>query len=194
MNVRVVKNFINLKDIFELNNWTLSNYHKEFFNISEMNDLKTRYTTRQCSNRKVDKLFNYPKISYKIQKRIIDNFELERFNKANIGKDGIVTGIGFENDYIYEHVDPFWYPQTHTIHFNIITQKSQSGGITIIENNEYEVDNGDILIYNVSQHKHRVSKVIGKIPRILWVFGFCVDDDKLKQIFTDKKEIKIIYS
>jgi hypothetical protein len=183
MNVKIVKNFIDSKDINELNEWTSRNYFKVFFNINRMNDLKTRYTTRQCKIRGVDKLFNYPKSAYEIQKKIIHNFGLEKSNKANIGKDGIVSGIGFENDYIIEHIDPVWYPKTHTIHFNILTKKPQSGGITIIEDNEYDIDSGDILIYNVSKHKHKVSSVIGKIPRILWVFGFSVDDKKLKEIF-----------
>ena len=166
-----------------LNNWTLENYTKEFFNVSQMNHLGTRHTTRQCSNRNVDHLFDYPQTVYNVQSKISTDFGLDNFKKAKIGKNGIVTGIGFKGDYIFEHNDPIWVPNTQTYHFNFISQKPVEGGVTVINNVPHDIDSGDLLIYNVSKCQHRVTETVGNIPRILYVFGFCIDTNKINDIF-----------
>jgi len=183
-NVRVIKNYIDQKLLLDLNKWTLENYRKEFFNISGMNNCQTRFTTRQCTNRGVDHLFDYPNFVYNLQHKIESDFDISDQQKAMIGKNGVVTGIGFENDYIRKHKDPIWYRGTNTVHFNFITQKPLSGGVTVIDNQEYDINSGDILIYNVSEYYHLVTKVIGKIPRILYVFGYSLNQEKLKRVFT----------
>jgi hypothetical protein len=183
MEVKIIKNYLQKDTLKKLNDWTLENYKKSFFNVSNMNNCQTRYTTRQCTNRNVDHLFDYSDFVYEIQKKICNDFDILNQPVAHIGKNGIVTGIGFENDYIEEHVDPIWVKNTQTIHFNIISQKPLNGGITIIENKKYDINSGDLLIYNVSKYKHFVTKVCGNIPRVLYVFGFCLTNQKIKEIF-----------
>lgn len=184
MQVRVVKKYVKSEILDELNSWTLSNYRCPYFSETiGMNSGGTRYTTRQCVNRNRDWLFDYPSVVYDLQKRICDDFCVENEPVAPIGKNGIVTGIGFKNDYIKEHTDPIWIENTETVHFNLISQKSNTGGVTIIEDNSYDIDEGDLLVINVSKHKHKVSKTFGNIPRILYVFGFCLTNKKIKDIF-----------
>jgi len=182
--VKVIKKYVTSDVLNELNSWTLNNYKKPFFNESVyMNSGGTRYTTRQCVNRNRDWMFNYPNAVYNLQKRICTDFSIENEPVIPVGKNGIVTGIGLENDYIEEHTDPIWVENTETIHFNIISQKSNIGGITIIENKMYDIDEGDLLVINVSKHKHKVSKTSGNVSRILYVFGFCLTNKKIKDIF-----------
>ena len=184
--IRVIKNFISYSDLKIMNKWTLDNYEKEFFNIAPMHPdmnrkVPTRFTTRRCIEKGTDHLFDYPSLCYEIQNRIKERFKLDRI--APIGKNGIANGIGMEEDMIVSHSDPQWIEETFTVHFNVISQKPLSGGVTIIENKPYDIDEGDLLIYNVQNLKHRVNKVIGDIPRIIWVFGFCVTSKQLSSIF-----------
>ena len=97
---------------------------------------------------------------------------------------GIVTGIGYDGGRIENHIDPTYYPDTKTVHFNAITQQAEEGGHTIIDGVEYKnVNPTDLLIYQVSELHHEVTSTKGNTPRILWVFGFCLDNEKIEEIF-----------
>jgi len=181
MNVKIIKDFIKKSDLKILNDWTLNNYKKSFFNDANMGDLNTRLTTRYYDGKNY---FEYPKLAYKIKNKIIEELDINGgYLSPPVGKDSIVNGIGFEGGDIYNHIDPIWFPNTYTIHCNIISQKSIVGGTTIIEDIDYDIDEGDLLIYNVSNLIHRVTMIEGKRPRILWVFGFSVNLKNLQKIF-----------
>jgi 4-hydroxy-3-methylbut-2-enyl diphosphate reductase IspH len=116
-------------------------------------------------------------VAFNIQNKLMNMFNNEQ-KKVHLCPGychGMVNGIGFENGSIYEHVDPIYIPNTVTIHCNIISQKSEGGGITYIDEIKYETDETDVLIYPVSKIKHSVDKIVGDVPRILWVFGFCME-------------------
>ena len=185
MNVRIIKNFIKKSDLDILNNWTLSNYKSSFFNDANMGIPHTRLTTRYY-NQEND--FTYPKLAYDIKNKIIKKLDInDKYLPPSIGKDSIVNGIGFESGNIYNHIDPIWFPNTYTIHCNIISQKCLKGGVTVIEYIEYDINEGDLLIYNVSHLIHRVTTIEGKKPRILWVFGFSIDFKALQRVFNINK-------
>ena len=75
----------------------------------------------------------YPKVAYNIQDRIRAKFNLWNQDHPPSFVDGIVNGIGIRDGYIFKHIDPIYIPGTHTVHCNIISQKPDSGGVTIIE-------------------------------------------------------------
>lgn len=187
--VKVVKNFLFKNEFNQLNSWTLDNWKDSYFSDANMDpyNSETRFTTRM-PNESIAKdlgvVINYPRVCYNIQERIKNFFHLENYESPPSFYDGIVNGIGFSPGVIEDHIDPVYIDGTHTLHCNIISQNSVSGGVTTIEGNEYPVENGDLLMYIVSKHNHYVSEIEGDIPRILWVFGFCIDDDKLEEIFT----------
>lgn len=190
MYVKVIKNFVNNEYLNDLNLWALSNFKKNIHQYSDacMDEYleQTRFTTRlrnEVDHVKQKIKINYPKSAYNIQNKIIERLNLHDCKNPPSFVDGIVNGIGFEGGSICNHIDPVYYPDTHTLHCNVITQKSESGGVTIIENVSYDIDEGDLLCYVVSKHNHEVTKTIGKKLRILWVFGFCIDDVKLNELF-----------
>ena len=71
------------------------------------------------------------KIVYKIQKRIIDQLEFKDFKLPKY-HHGIVASYAGENDTVFEHTDPQWYPPYETLHCNLMLQKSLQGGNPII--------------------------------------------------------------
>jgi len=165
----VLKNFIEKHIVDSLNQWTVHNYGGKYFSDANMGLEGTRLTTRYFRGRNI----LYPNDAFLLQRKIIQELGLVDFLYPNYSH-GIVNGIGFEGGDIYEHVDPVYHSQTMTVHCNAITQNCVEGGITIIENHEYPTSPGDLLVYPVSELQHRVTTVRGTVPRILWVFGFCL--------------------
>ena len=183
--IKILKNFLSENEIKSLNSWCMDNYTENFFSDPGM-DLyypRTRLTTRSCKTSVQNIKINYPKESYEIQKRLKDNLNLQNILYPPPFCDGIVSGIGFENGSIFRHCDPVYFNNTYTLHCNFITQKSVSGGVTIINDIEYDINVNDALIYIVSHQEHEVTKIVGNIPRILWCYGFCITEQQLKNIF-----------
>ena len=167
----IIKNFVEKEIIDDLNNWCLANYKKDFFKDASMGLPGTRLTTRYSN----PKTFDYPKSAYELRNKIANHLKLKN-DFIPPYKDGIVCGIGFEKGSIHEHIDPIWHDHTITLHCNVITQKSKIGGITVINDIEYETNTQDLLIYSVSSFRHRVTEIQGNTPRILWVSGFSVSN------------------
>jgi hypothetical protein len=166
----VVRNFITEAERNELNTWCLDNCKDPgLFRDANMGKKNTRLTTRYTQK---DTLI-FPDIAYTIRKRIIEHLEITNFLVPDF-KDGIVCGIGYNSGDIYEHKDPVWYPGTYTLHCNVISQKPEAGGVTIIEGIEYETNETDLLCYPVSELPHSVNEIQGDTERILWVFGFSI--------------------
>jgi hypothetical protein len=167
----IIKNFASEDEIEQLNLWTINNYKKHFFLDANMGIPGTRLSTRyfnDCSQ------LNFPKETFSIKQRIINVLDLKNFKMPGFCH-GIVNGIGFNDGDIYEHTDPVWHENTYTLHCNIISQKPEVGGVTYIEGEKYETDPRDLLVYPVSEKKHNVDTIRGETPRILWVFGFCIE-------------------
>lgn len=185
---QIIKNFLFEDEIHTLNNWTLNNWQNDYFDDACMdsNNPGSRFTTRMNNElvaRETGIVINYPKECYNIKERIKKFFNLYNYPHPPSFYDGIVNGIGFSPGLIEDHIDPVYIDGTNTLHCNVITKNCISGGITFIEGKPFPVDEGDLLMYVVSKHNHKVTNIVGDVNRILWVFGFCVDDEKLEEIF-----------
>jgi|TARA_B100001094_G_scaffold140545_1_gene136223 hypothetical protein len=190
MKPKIIKNFADKIEVGILNWWTIDNYRK---NSYQYKDAKmdpdhpgSRFTTRIGPDEKYSSLnieIAYPKVAYIIQERILWRLKLKHFKFPPPFYNGIVNGIGVKEGLICEHIDPVYYPNTVTMHCNIITRKADSGGITIIDGIEYDIEPGDLLVYPVSELLHRVTLTKGTTNRILWVFGFCLPKDKAEDVF-----------
>lgn len=181
----VLKNFLFQDDVRKLNQWTLDNCHQEFFGDAKMDpdNPETRFTTR-FPNGTVASNIQYPNAAHIVRQRIINYFDLDGYKSPPSYSYGIVNGIGYSAGRIIKHIDPIYYPNTKTVHFNAITQQADGGGHTIVDGIEYNnLNSTDLLIYQVSEAYHEVTSIEGNTPRILWVFGFCLDNKKIKEIF-----------
>ena len=205
--VKAFKDFLEPEEARELSQWTESNYHRDWFLDPHMDSkglLKTKLTTRfanplvNYNNPIIDPSnmdhkqfvvasspdFEYPKLCYEIQNRIVNTFEFRHFGLSPVGKDGIITEISFKGGTIHPHIDPPWFEGTNTVHFNFITQKPDSGGVTYIENEPWDVEETDLLSYIVSQAEHKVDEVVGDRHRVLWVFSFMLSQQDTLRVFS----------
>lgn len=205
--VKAFKDFLEPEEARELSQWTESNYHRDWFLDPRMDAkglLKTKLTTRFAnplvnynnpiidpSNMDHEKYvvasspdFEYPNLCYEIQNRIVNTFGFRDFGLSPVGKDGIITEISFKGGTIHPHTDPPWFEGTNTVHFNFITQKPDSGGVTYIENEPWDVEETDLLSYIVSQAEHKVDEVVGDRHRVLWVFSFMLSQEDTLRVFS----------
>ena len=167
MDYKIIKNFVSGDEQNELVEWIINNKNTPWL-FKDANMKGNRITTRYSKD------FSFPDTAYKIQKRIIDQL---KFNDFKLPKyhHGIVASYAGENDTVFEHTDPQWYPPYETLHCNLMLQKPLEGGKPMINKKNIDLDERDLWCYYVSKVKHGSSKVIGSRPRLMYVFGFCID-------------------
>lgn len=194
--IKIVKDFITNDEIKILNQWTLSNYTQPYFIDPRMNEdtFQTRFTTRHSYNRSKEYKnykVQYPEEVYNIQKRLIDYLKIKNNSIAPwpFFTGGVCTTITFSPGSCCKHIDPIYFPNTYTLHCNFVTQNPKSGGITYIEDIPYEFEKNDMIMYVTSHLEHEVTEIFGNVPRILWVYGFCVNLFEINEIF-DKSILK----
>lgn len=184
--IKIISNFLNESDRIVMCNWALENYEKDFFYSPRMNPkyLGTRRTTRSRKTNKED--FSYPQNAYDVQNKILNYFKITEYKYPPGFKDGIVCGVGRKGDAVYNHSDPVHYENTYTLHANFIVQKPESGGVTIIDGKEYNIDQNDLLLFVPSHLDHEVNEVVGDTKRVLWCYAFCVDKETIDRIFNEE--------
>lgn len=203
--IKIIKNFITEHEKNILNSWSIENYKKPFFSDPKMNldKSQTRFTTRHSHNRNpnyVNYKIKYPIEVYNIQKRLFVELNLDYRSLLPWPgfTDGVVNTIAFPPGSCIKHKDPVYYSDTYTLHCNLITKKAKSGGHTYIENKLYDIEEQDLLMYVTSHLEHEATEIGGDIPRILWVYGFCLEDLEVKSIFGNLVEfpqkIKFTYN
>ena len=188
--VKLVKNFVTDEEIKVLNQWTSNHYENSYFMNPRMNndDKQTRFTTRHAHGRCKeyrDYIVEYPKEVYDIQKRLIDYLKIKQNSVAPWPSftNGICTTIAFSPGGCCKHTDPVYFENTYTLHCNFVTQKPESGGITFVEDIQYQFEEKDMLMYITSHLDHEVTEIFGDKPRILWVYGFCLSLLEMNNIF-----------
>jgi len=167
MEYKIIKNFVSKKEQKELIDWIINNRNTpELFSDANMNG--NRITTRYSKD------FSFPDTAYKIQKRIITKLKFKEFKLPKY-HHGMVASYAGENDTVFEHLDPQWYPPYETLHCNLMLQKPLKGGKPIINKKNINVNERDLWCYYVSKVPHASSKVRGNKARLMYVFGFCID-------------------
>ena len=175
----IIKNFVSKEEQKKLAEWIINN--KDTPRLFKDAGMKgNRITTRYSKD------FSFPPVAYNIQERIIDQLKLKNFKLPKY-HHGIVASYAGENDTVYEHRDPQWYPPYETLHCNLMVQKPVAGGHPIINKEKIEVEERDLWCYYVSKVPHGSSKISGKKPRFMYVFGFCVADNLLSTMKSENR-------
>ena len=172
MNYKIIKDFISKEEQDDLVQWTMNNKNNpKLFKDANMEG--NRITTRYSED------FSFPDITYKIQKRIISKLKLKDFKLPKY-HHGIVASYAGDNDTVYEHLDPQWYPPHETLHCNLMLQKPFEGGKPFIDKTNIDLDERDLWCYYVSKTPHGSSRIKGSRPRLMYVFGFSIDFKELE--------------
>jgi hypothetical protein len=175
MNILKFPNFISSVEAEEMSRWVLENKEKSFFKPANMGGIRltTRYSTSEY--------FNYPKIVLSIREKIINLFNLQEEERLNLKpdfKNGIVASCAFPGDTCFVHIDPIWHGKYNTLHCNVITQSPDKGGDLILDGFIEPMRELELSCYLVSRIPHGTTLVQGKKERLMWVFGFCIDNEK----------------
>lgn len=175
INPHIVKDFITEQERLELVDWIINNHEKDYFQDACMGRANTQWTTRYWGKAGEDLTeLVFPHAVYAIQTRVKHQLNLTEANhKLPPFKDGIAAYYYTEHAGISEHTDAIWYPQTYTVHANIIVQAAEQGGITRIGADYWPTGTRDLLVYPVSRVSHRVNRCMGSTPRLLWTWAFC---------------------
>jgi hypothetical protein len=166
-NYKILKNFLSDKECNSLNKWILKNKKEPFFKDADMGGkrLSTRFSH----------LVPFPKIAFSIKNRLIKKLNILKVEHPPFCH-GMVASLAFVEDTLYMHKDPIWKEGLKTLHCNVILSDSL-GGSPIIENEKLNLKKGDMWCYLVSDVEHGADKVLGDIPRTMWVFGFLINQE-----------------
>jgi len=176
--VLIVRNFISTEECAILNDWSQQAIAEGQFvdgvtgNWSEQ---KFEKTNKRLTNRMSENI-EYCQLVYDIQEKIRNHFEIASNADVirNHGKDGVVVSVTFNDGDVYKHKDPSVGTGLSGARFNILSSKAENGGLIHVEDKTYELNEGDLMAYLVTDLLHSVEKCNGNKPRTLFMFGFCV--------------------
>lgn len=189
------KNFITEDERIELVKWFESS--KSFSPGASRGKLgyKFRETTRQQS------LVDFPGLVYELKERA---FKLFNFTDKCVPQplpcgEPIIAVKTFKDGNTYSHRDPTSIDGLAVLRMNVIIQKPESGGVLhVMDENgaviEWETDEGELHCYEVTQHTHAVTKVVGSTTRYILLFSMQVPYDDWEQERITKNGNNIIYN
>jgi len=179
--VLLVRNFLNAQEIQTLKDWSAQAVNENQFvdGITGDWDKKEFTTTKKRLTNRMSQNINYPELVKALQDRIRDTIPITK-NAPVIeghGKDGVVVSVTYNDGDVYKHKDPSVGEGVVGLRCNILASKAQSGGNIHVEDNTYDLNEGDMMCYLVTEYYHSVDVCHGDNPRILFMFGFVVDKD-----------------
>lgn len=168
MSVVRIKNLITVSERDTLVEWIESNIGTDVFSLSG-HEGTVRLTTRFSNNNVV----MYPSIVYNIRDRIKKILDI-RTDFYPSYPHGMVASYGLEEDECSMHTDPVWFDNHITYHCVLLLNSPESGGVPLINGQYYPMEELEGLYYPVSEVEHGTTKLIGNVPRLLWIFGFSI--------------------
>jgi hypothetical protein len=182
--VIVIRNFATPEEVQILKDWQIKAVEEGQFvdgvtgdwDKKEFSITKKRLTNRMSQN------INYPDVVGMLQDRIRQTFPI--LKDASIieghGKDGVVVSITYNDGDVYKHKDPSVGEGVVGLRCNILASKAESGGTIHVEDKTYDLNEGDMMCYLVTELYHSVEVCHGNNPRTLFMFGFVVDENSWK--------------
>ena len=169
MDVKIFKNFLSKEECCLLNEIALANidtwFGKGYDNGCVLVD--TRITTRKHMGDA-----HYPKEVLEIANRVRAKAGVDKHPIIDDhGADGVVVTIAYKGGDVYEHNDPRGKLGHLAYRCNILSQAPDGGAELYVNNNKIDIGAGDLHCYFASELPHKVTKVEGKTPRIMWMFG-----------------------
>jgi hypothetical protein len=92
----------------------------------------------------------------------------------------VVVSVTYNEGDVYKHKDPSVGEGVVGLRCNILASKAESGGTIHVEDKTYDLNEGDMMCYLVTELYHSVEVCHGDNPRTLFMFGFVVDENSWK--------------
>jgi hypothetical protein len=166
----VVQNFLSSEECDKLSKWISINQGTPYFQSADHEGC-FRQTTRGVEVKKIP----FPVTAYIVRDKIFDYFYLKNFEvKYPFYHDAMIASYGFAPDECGVHKDPEYYEGFGTYHCLCLLTQPEQGGTPVLDGVEYPMNKGDLLWLPVSKVNHGTTKLVGSIPRLLWIFGFCI--------------------
>jgi hypothetical protein len=185
-NVIVIRNFITPEEVQVLKDWgnqaVVDGQFVDGFtgdwDKKEFERTKKRLTNRISTN------ITYPELVKTLQDRIRQTFPilLDAPLIMGHGKDGVVVSITYNDGDVYKHKDPSVGEGVAGLRCNILASKAESGGTIHVEDKTYDLNEGDMMCYLVTELYHSVEVCHGNNPRTLFMFGFVVDENSWETV------------
>jgi hypothetical protein len=182
MSVLIFENFLDIETCNQLNDWVDLGVQNKWLDkgVDRGNDwtYTKRFTTRNYGDR-----FNYPPVVDSVFNKITDKLKVADLEKsvAGRGKNGVVVSYTVDGGDTYAHTDPTE-GFLEVLRCNVLTRKPIEGGILFIGGKQIDLNVGDLHCYLPSTVEHYVTKTLGNIPRVLWMFGYQCHRERFKKI------------
>jgi len=179
--VLLVPNFITAEEIQALKDWANQAVTDGQFvdGITGDWDKKEFSTTKKRLTNRMSPNISYPELVKTLQDRIRQTVPLTA--QAPVieghGKDGVVVSVTYNDGDVYKHKDPSVGEGVVGLRCNILASKAENGGTVHVEDKTYDLNEGDMMCYLVTELYHSVEICHGDNPRTLFMFGFVVDKD-----------------
>jgi hypothetical protein len=174
--ILIRRQFLNLAQCEVLNAWVDEGVDKNWLDagISRGSGwaYKDRLTTRNYANQ-----FEYPPLVYQVFEQISELLDLQDVPKSVVGagKNGVVVSYTMSGGDVYKHKDPME-GDLHVLRCNVMTRAADAGAELFIDGKKIDVGVGDLHCYLPSNVEHYVTRVEGKNPRIMWMFGYQISE------------------
>jgi hypothetical protein len=179
--VLLVPNFITAEEVQVLKDWANQAVADGQFvdGITGDWDKKEFSTTKKRLTNRMSPNISYPELVKTLQDRIRQTIPLTA-NAPVIyghGKDGVVVSVTYNDGDVYKHKDPSVGEGVVGLRCNILASKAESGGTVHVEDKTYDLNEGDMMCYLVTELYHSVDVCHGNNPRTLFMFGFVINKD-----------------
>lgn len=173
MRLERIKNFVTPQECDELNAWVYRGVEQGWFANGLDGIGGTHSNTKRLTTRFRGVRFETPELVKNISDRVRSAVGVSAFPLIHDhGQDGFVVSYMLDGGDCHEHKDPRApVSDDLCLRCNIMTQGAESGGKLFVNAQEIDIEAGELHCYLASEYMHRVSKVVGASPRILWMFG-----------------------
>lgn len=173
MRIELFPSFASSDDCAALAAWSLENLGGPLQQgAMQVGRWRNRFTTRMCAEP-----ISFPPQAYRLRDRIWGMFDQPGPPPMPNGNGGIVVICHQPGSDTAEHLDISPVEGRDVLRCNIVVQDSGAGGALTVGERKVAMGEGDLHCYVATRHRHAVSLVEGRRPRVIWLFSFCIDGE-----------------
>jgi len=89
---------------------------------------------------------------------------------------GITVSAIYPPGDFYTHTDTNYKKDgLSVVGFNLLVSQPEGGGVVTVKGQQYEMRQGDMMAYPITDYEHGVSAITGNTPRVMWSWRFYCD-------------------